>query len=336
MHPLILYHKKIIMKRKVALICAQPSIPYFAWQLEVMLTNFVSLGIHEKHEIQILCAYNKKEKDWMEKVATMQKVATKFEKEANFFFYEDKRKEYSYISAVRPNILRHHFWDFPELEKYTIFYHDCDIAFTEYPLFLDDADYINDKINYVSDTRSYLNYDYIISKGENVFNKMCEIINIDPEIIKKNNDNAGGAQYLLKNINWLFWSDVEDDCKALFTQITELNNQLKKENPTYHELQIWCADMWAIAWNLWKGGDETKIIPELDFCWATDNKKRWAETFIFHNAGITHEGKDKSFYKGLYTDNYPYLLDGQGYDKNSCSYKYFEIIKSIGANSCLL
>ena len=47
------------MKEKnVTFMCVQPAIPYFAWQVEVMLENFKSLRIHENNQIDILIAYN--------------------------------------------------------------------------------------------------------------------------------------------------------------------------------------------------------------------------------------------------------------------------------------
>jgi hypothetical protein len=55
--------------------------------------------------------------------------------------------------------------------------------------------------------------------------------------------------------------------------------------------------MWAVLWNAWLRGNETKVTPELDFCWATDTINRWEETSIFHNAGATPDRKD-IFFKG--------------------------------------
>ena len=299
----------------------QPCITYFAWQIEVMLTNFKELGIHEKHNIQILCAYNKNESDWAHKISIMEMVGLKFKDIASFYYYQDTR-EYpiQYISGIRPNLLQQHFAIYPELSNDAIFYHDCDIVFTEYPLFLDDDDFIQNDNNYVSDTLSYLNHTYIFSKGHGVLNKMCDIVGISPSLVEEKNNEAGGAQYILKNIDTSFWHKVEKDCEKLFKEITTLNNEIKKTNPEYHELQIWCADMWAIVWNLWVLGKNSLVIKEMGFCWATDPIDRWQQAFIFHNAGVVGEARATSFFKGGYTEMTPFELDGSGFNKETCGY----------------
>jgi hypothetical protein len=209
--------------------CVQPAQLYFAWQLEVMLNNFESLGIHKNHTIEIICAYNKSIPENGENLALIQKLEERFFDVADFYFYEDTRElPVNYISSIRPNMLKQHFEAYPHLTNNAIFYHDCDIVFTEYPLFLDDPDFIENNYNYVSDTRFYLNYDYVISKGDIVLQKMCDVVGISPALVKANNDNAGGAQYIFKNLAHTFWDKVERDCSKLFTDITVLNNKIKE------------------------------------------------------------------------------------------------------------
>lgn len=323
-------------RKKVTLLCAQPSIQYFAWQAEVMLTNFRDFGIHLRHNIELVWAYNKNESDWLEKLSIVKKVEQKFKAVARFFYYEDTR-EYpiSYISSIRPNVLKQHFEVFPELSEGAVFYHDCDIVFTKYPIFLEDDNIIQNDENYVSDTLSYLNYDYIISKGENVLNAMCEIVGITPELVKEKNDQAGGAQYILKNVDYTYWHNVEKKCERLYKEITQLNQQLEKEDPKYHALQIWTSDMWLCVWELWLMGKNTIIIPEMDFTWATDSIDKWGQTYIFHNAGVTGEMSQTHFFKGAYIQNLPFKVSGTSYEQRAASYRYFEIVKSIGDDSCL-
>ena len=120
-------HKK---KPSMTLICAQPCTSYFAWQIEVMLTNFQEKGL-DKYDIRCLFAFNPKENDWEEKVNTIKKVEYKFKKIATFYYYEDTRTfPLSYISTVRPHIIKKHFREYPKLSNRRIFYHDCDIVFT--------------------------------------------------------------------------------------------------------------------------------------------------------------------------------------------------------------
>jgi hypothetical protein len=162
---------------------------------------------------------------------------------------------------------------------------------------------------------------------------MCSIVGMEPIVPQLMNSNSGGAQYIMKNIDWTFWESVEHDSEKLFKEITELNNQKKAADPKYHELQIWCADMWAVLWNGWLEGNETKVVPEMDFSWATDPKNRWEETTIFHNAGVT--GTGKHFYKGIYQQQLPYNIEDT-FDEQFCSKLYFNEIKETAKKSCLI
>ena len=204
-------------------------------------------------------------------------------------------------------------------------YHDCDIALTK-PLEL--APYVCgcNPTCYLSDTISYIGYEYILSKGEDVLKLMCETIDIDIEIVKKNQNNSGGAQYLLKNIDYKFWQQVETDSENLFTNITKLNADKLDVNKDYHTLQIWCADMWAVLWNLWKIGKKTEIIDELDFTWATHSIDDWGKKSIFHNAGVNN-ADNNLFYKANYLASRP--KKNLNINPNFASYKYYELVRQI-------
>jgi len=281
--------------KPLTLICVQPCIKYYAWQVEVMLNNFKDQGITKKYDVRCLFAYNKNEHDWEEKVSIIKKLEASVIGTASFFYYEDTRVyPISYISSIRPNLLKQHFQQFPELSSQPIFYHDCDIVFTKFPDFFDNL--LHDNNWYVSDTRSYIGHQYIVSKGEEVLDKMCEIVGIDKSLVE----------------------------------------QKESENLYYHELQIWCADMWAILWGAWIRGYDTVIIPEMEFCWATDSIQRWEEKYIFHNAGVVDAMKEKYFYKGQFRDSYPYSIESESYDRKMASYNYYNEIKKTSSKSCLL
>ena len=311
-------------------ICVQPRLQYYAWQVEVMLENFLRNEI-KPSDIDVLVAWNPNDlTNVIENVLPWHKLKQKY-KDVNIIFYQDTRINPHYISSVRPNILKQHFAVFPELKKKTIFYHDCDIVFTKQPNF---NKFIYDDIWYLSNTNGYINYKYITSKGFDVYHKMCEIVGMNPLIPQLMNSNSGGAQYIMKNVDTGFWDKVERDSEELFKQITELNNQKKATDPTYHELQIWCADMWAVLWNAWLYGNETKVVPELDFCWATDSINRWNDTSIFHNAGVTPDRKDL-FFKSDYINTHPYNIENT-FSSKHCSYNYFQEILKTKETSCLI
>jgi hypothetical protein len=82
-------------------------------------------------------------------------------------------------------------------------------------------------------------------------------------------------------------------------------------------------------------GYNTKIIPEMDFCWATDDVSKWDERYIFHNAGVVEGQKDALFYKGKFTNVLPYNSDLDKYVHTKASWKYVQIIKEVKENTCL-
>ena len=303
-------------------VCAQPAIKYYSWQLETMLNNFMEMGIN-LNQVDIVC--------WKENGI----IPEEYSKLANgyparFFFYDDTRETKHYISSIRPNILKQHFIAYPELENEAIFYHDCDIVFTK-PINWEQ--FLQDNKWYGSDCRWYIGHDYIISKGEDILNKMCEIVDIDKQLVKDNELNSIGAQYLMKGINAQFWANVEKDCERLFKEITDINNEKKAANPTYHELQIWCSDMFAVLWNGWKLGYESICHPDLEFSWATSTEADWDRLNIFHNAGCT-DAESGLFYKALYMNELPYNKDLK-INEGTASKKYYEIIQKLEKKSVL-
>ena len=318
---------------KLRFVCAQPAIKYYAWQLETMLNNFIEMGIN-LNQVDIVCW-----KQTGEIPEEYSKLANGYP--ARFFFYDDTRETRHYISSIRPNILKQHFTKYPELEKEAILYHDCDIVFTK-PIKWEQ--YLQDNKWYGSDCRWYIGHDYIISKGEDILDKMCEIVDIDKQLVKDNELNAIGAQYLMKGINAQFWANVEKDCERLFKEITDLNNEkIELDRHTmsegesrqpYHPLQIWCSDMWAVLWNGWKLGYESVCHPDLEFAWATSTEADWDRLNIFHNAGVT-DAAGGLFYKALYMNELPYNKNLE-IKEGTASKKYYEIIQKLEKKSVLL
>jgi hypothetical protein len=313
-------------------ICAQPRLIYYAWQVEVMINNFIKHGINPNN-IDIVVAYNPNDGTSDPQTVEMWDKLRNNYNTVRFFYYQDTREQpIRYVSSVRPNILKQHFAQYPELKDEAIFYHDSDIVFTKAP---DWNKFLSDDIWYLSNTNSYINYNYIVSKKERVYEEMCRIVGIDPVIPKLMNSNSGGAQYIMKNIDASFWEKVERDSENLFYEITNLNNNIKQEKPEYHELQIWCADMWAVLWNGWMRGSETKVVSELDFSWGTDPASVWNEKTIYHNAGVTCACGGK-FYKASYMNSLPYNLDLRVREESCSGIYYHKEIKEVEKISCLI
>ena len=92
--------------------------------------------------------------------------------------------------------------------------------------------------------------------------------------------------------------------------------------------------MWAVLWNGWLRGNETKIVEEMDFSWATDSEDRFNQTNIFHNAGVTCSCGGK-FYKANYRTSLPYNLDLR-IKEGTASYKYYQEIQETAIKSPLV
>lgn len=293
-------------------ICAQPATLYYGWQLDTMLYSFRDIGI-DLNNVHIVCSFKTPIDPYF--------FVLEKKYEAKFFYYQDTREQPKYISSIRPHILAKHFEQNNYLENTPIFYHDCDIVLAR-PLSLDK--YLNDNINYLSDTISYIGHDYIVSKGKEVLSLMSHIIGICSCKVRANQENSGGAQYLLKNITADFWETVEEDSENLFYGLTEYNKVKKQKEPGYHELQIWCADMWALLWNLWKEHKPTKIIKELDFVWPNEPYESIQTKSIIHNAGVVNN-ENKMFYKRDYVSKLPNL--NLYIDENKASYFYYNTVR---------
>ncbi|HLR38036.1 MAG TPA: galactosyltransferase-related protein [Chitinophagaceae bacterium] len=303
-------------------ISAQPAMFYFTWQLEIQLYNFHQLGI-DLEDIHVLVGYDEKENDVEEYFRTLIKDN---KDKASFYLYPDQRVKKHYPSSIRPHLIRKHFQKHPWLENEIIFYHDADIIFRELP----DFDTLSQgQTWYVSDTKDYLDTTYIknfLDKKE--FIGMCDLIGISPKRVSDNDNNCGGAQYLLKNISTSFWQKMEGDCEKMYQYLNDINKKKKyqlekhKGRPfSYSGIQAWCADMWCLFWNALYFKKNIKISKELDFCWAISDLDSWQKKKILHYSGAVEE-KDKDFFRKLNYVNYPpfYDLTLKQIKKDSASY----------------
>lgn len=313
--------------KNLRFICAQPCTIYYSWQVETMIHNFMEMGINPNYIDIIGIKQNGQiPKDWVT-------LAEKYNY-VRFFFYDDTRRYKQYISSVRPNVLKQHWKARPELKDETIFYHDCDIAFTKPIGEWITHEMINDGNWYGSDCRWYISHSYIKSKGDDILHAMCNIMEIDEKIVEDNELNGIGAQYIMKGIDYNFWDRVEADSEKLFVNITELNRIKKMSNPTYHEIQIWCADMWAVLWNAWKMDYKTICHKNLEFSWGTSSDKLWKDCNIFHNAGVTNSNSGL-FYKADFMNKLPYGVE-LNINQNTTSYEYWKLIQRVGKKSVLI
>ncbi len=288
-------------------ICVQPDDTYYTWQVHLWLESLKEIGKSDK---AIVLVYTPKERSLNPKWKQIEDLYP----EAEFYYLKDKdgigKLLAIYIPVLRPYTLMHYFREHPERVSDAIMYCDSDVLFTD--KFNIDS-YIDDDINYLSDTNSYISASYFDSKIKDVLPEKLEeyktrdilgeltsVIGISREIAELNNNNSGGAQYLLKNIDASFWEKVIGDCITIRLYLQNINKQFFKNEAK--GFQSWCADMWAVLWNLWLREKETKCIPELEFSWAPDPTEKVERLGIYHNAGVTGNKMDNypAFYKGHY------------------------------------
>lgn len=313
-------------------ICVQPRLVYYAWQVEIVINNFLKHGINP-NKLEILVATNPNDAtSTPENIDMWRKLADTYNY-VRFFFYDDTRENKSYIPSVYFNILKQHIKAFPELENEALYLFDSDTIFTR---LIDFSSMLNDNKWYLSDTVSYIGYEYIKSKIQpdyDVYNGMCNIVGIDPLIPKLLNSNSGGAQHLVKNTTYEYWDKVEKDSIKIYAYFCEIESKYIKNHEGDFPIQKWTAGMWSLLWNAWLFGNETVVDKRLDFCWATDPIQYWDQRDIFHNAGVTCSCG--LFFKGAYANALPYNTNLRVRD-TSCSYNYYNELLEVGRKSCLV
>lgn len=299
---------------------------YFTWQVEVLINNFRTYQISNKLNI-LVCYYGN---DYNNKFDTLKS----FYSEVSFFFYKnDNVRDYLlYSPVIQSHVLKQHFKCFPELEDKVIFFHDVDIILLKDLSF--DELIKDDDTWYVADCSSYLDSNYIRSKGDYILDEMCNIVHIDKNIVLNNDTNVGGAQYILKNVNYKFWEKVEHDSVEIFKYLQSVNNNDLYKKKT--DIQHWCASMWGILWNAWLFNHKTRTSDKLSFCMATSSMININKFHFYHNAGATAKRKHELFLKDLFRNILPYNLNFSYVSKEFCSWRYVEEIVKTESKTCLL
>lgn len=298
-------------------ISVQPDIPYFHWQVEVMLQNFKDKQV-DLSQCRVIFLYNSI--SWSQEVRELE---AKFN-EVKFFFYQDDRDDKSYIPSIKPYGMYKYCLENPINDQ--VFYHDCDIVFHTK---INESLFKDKKIWYMSDTISYIGYEYCSSKGLDQLEKMTSIVNIPIDIVKANQQSSGGAQYIMFQPSSHYWHKVYRDSNSLYKF---LNSQPQVVKEGEYPIQKWCAEMWATLWNIWYFNCETQVHSELDFCFATNPIKDLESKKILHNAGVTAEEKHRLFFKGAFINNNPTNLtelELNYVDPNSCSWYYKEAVRRV-------
>ena len=302
---------------------AQPAIRYYTWQLEVCIYSLLNNGV-KPEDIHIVSGLQSGKKD-----PGFDALEHKY-KGVGFYYYYDNRKDRIYPPSIRPHILKKHWRANPELEKETFLYMEADTILLR-PI-KETKNFKNPKLWLCADTVNYIGHDYIIGRDPRFLSLFSNIIGIDPEVVKQNQENSGGAQYVLKGLTYEYWEKVEKDCVEIFRKGSELNKEIKDANPEWHELQIWTACMWAHLWNGWLMGYDTKVERALNFTWPANPKKELKSRTFFHNSGVFEDGP--LLRKSNYMYDLPYGLK-KNIDASKAGAYYYALVQEVGKNTVL-
>lgn len=278
---------------------------YFEWMYEVMLTNFRKVGI-DLHDSFIIV---------MSKTGQLSSGMLQLKKkfpEVNFSCYAYEKRSLDYLATLKPYGMYRFFLDHPDFSD-PIFYHDSDFIFLKSPDF---SALLEDDIWYLSDTVSYVGYEYLLQFGIRQIAQMAKISGISIETIRMNQRNSGGAQYIIKNSTTAYWGRVYED--------SFLIRQLLRDNGT--KVQVWCAEMWATIYAAWHFGYELKVDPLMDFVSSTDKKEKVKHQVMLHNNGV--QPGTGLFYKGDFRYSKPFGRNLRA-KEDYCSHWYLEAINEV-------
>lgn len=333
-------------------IVCTPDDLYFCSEVEIQLNNFRQFEY--THDMFVLVFQDGKEQQEIYK-SYWDKLQQLYS-EVTFLFYSNpnlKQLQKVYPQICRIWMLSELYTQFPELSNEYIFYLDSDVLITKH---INWSEFISDGTCYMSRT-NYIGAQYFDNKKSDVmfhkreeYNKrdilqsLCNIVGIDKQTVIDNELNTGGCQYLLTGIDANFWKKVINDCIQIRLQALNINQQyfVSEEKG----LQSWCADMWAVLWNLWKLGIKTSCPELLNFSWASSPIEEYNKNAIFHNAGVNSKfievdnRKHRMYYKGdirFRTSSItPFDIDDFGeISREFCGYHYINAIKSVDNPICI-
>lgn len=298
--------------KNVKFITACPDDNYYTWQVHLWLESLRDLGKSKDAIVLLYSPINRPDNSKWDQIVELYPEA-----QFNFIREQEGENMNKFIAVYIPIIRSYCMWrylkDNPTVGlDNDLFFCDSDILFTKdfnIDKFLDE----DDKTEYLSDAVSYMGATYFENKvrevspdkleeykKRDILAELLSLIGLPKDIALENQEHSGGVQYILKGSTAEFWSKVMNDAIMIRKYMQKVNTDFF---PTQDlGFQSWCADMWAILWNLWLKGAEVKVVPELDFSWASDKIEVLETKTIFHNAGITGEMMDghMCFYKGKY------------------------------------
>ena len=323
-------------------VSAQPDEPWFIWQVHVYMQNLVDLGV-EQHQITALFGVEIETDGSVELHDLIQRFP-----DADIRVMPDRRDDSGrkYLPSIQPHLIERWLIDEPHHQHDMVLYHDADVAWRWLPDFAAMKQQGNGCC-FLSDSSTYIGHGYLHSACEkmrkelpdlpidDLLVRMSAVVGIDPDLVRRRADEAGGAQYLLNGVGPEYWAKVYRDSIALQDLFERYAKEVGLSHETKHYIQTWTAGMWAYLWNLWLGGHDTVVHPELDFLFSADSLDETSP--IMHMAGLAGRSTDIYFNKATWRQDNPvaavekqrYLFDG--YPPGSVAAEYASMIRAAAA-----
>lgn len=256
-----------------------PDHPYYLWQMLVQVAHFREMGYEEDAHYLITYFEGRPTRE-------LHGLFESDELRCFIHAYPDEREDKSYSASMKPWLLSQFFGQFPGDAADVYCYLDPDVMFTK-PMDFTPYEQ-HDGRWYGSNTRSYTGAEYIRGKGEQLFVELCEIADVDPDLVLEHDENSIGAQYFIKDAGADFWRHVERTSVAAYKHMLAT---AEKYHPEGHEypIQAWCSEMYMQQFATVRAGFSPVAAPELDFLWADGDINRWDDVAWFHDAGRTEE-----------------------------------------------
>lgn len=271
-----------------------------------MINSFLQNGVNES-DIIILSSTETNEFDVLR------------DKYAQVNFHRYYSPVHRYKPSIKPYLMYLYFKEHQEQHQY--FYSDCDIVLTKpLPEF--------ERGVFMSDTTSYIGYDYIKSKGQDIVDLICETVDIPESVLVNQKANSGGCQFVFNTMPADLWRLAFRFSHNLYVNIIEYNEQNSGQYEGTYPLQVWTTEMWGTLYAMWHYGYYGTVDSRLDFAWSTDDLSQLNNVSILHNAGVSNQ--EGLFKKSMYvTDLPPCTLN---INPIKCSSYYYDKVKEVICN----
>lgn len=180
---------------------------------------------------------------------------------------------------------------------------------------------------YGTDTDSYTGPGYLRSKGEDVWERLCGFVGVDPTTAQA--WPGIGAQYVFTGQSSDFWEAVARTSVQAFKWMGRTAKGYTATLPDGTKdfpVQAWCSEMYIMQLEMIRRGIKPTLSPEMDMVWAAGDSADWGTKGFFHNAGVL-QSNGRDFNKMAYQYS-PWGKDIH-VSPESASYRYLQLVKEV-------